>query len=106
MRTRQLALWWLAGGGLFSPAISAAEAGPVTSSPFLPAAAGNATTGPVADAAPLELHGIIVTTEGPRFSIFNRARKSATWVYLNEPGPEFTVRTYKEVGGTDQVTVE
>jgi hypothetical protein len=74
-------------------------------SPFLPPSNG----GPVAaapEATPFELHGVMTTPEGTRFSIFNVTRKSSSWVMLNQPGPDYTVKAHRLVDGNDQVTID
>jgi hypothetical protein len=74
-------------------------------SPFLPP--GSAVTpAAVTQGGSIELHGVMVTPDGPYFSIFDPARKSATWLKLNEQGRPFVVRNYRVVGGSDQVTVD
>jgi hypothetical protein len=73
-------------------------------SPFLPA---GASVAPVAAEGSIEFHGYLATGEGERFSIYNPATKTATWVGLNEAGRPFLVRAHKIVGSdTDQITVE
>lgn len=72
-------------------------------SPFLPSS--GATT-VVTTAAPIELHGYMMTPEGEKFSIYDPAKKTATWVKLNETGYPFIVRSYKQENATDQVTVD
>jgi hypothetical protein len=55
----------------------------------------------------IEFHGFLAAGESERFSIYNPATKTATWVGLNEAGQPFRVRAHKIVGGnTDQITVE
>lgn len=74
-------------------------------SPFLPASAG-LTTAAVTEGGPIELHGILVMPDGARFSIFDSAKKSATWVRLNEHGTQYVVRSYSVVDGSDQVKID
>jgi hypothetical protein len=58
-------------------------------SPFIPPqAAGSAS--PTAG-APLEFRGYIETSEGVQYRIFDPAKKTYTWVKLNEKNPEFEV---------------
>ena len=75
------------------------------SSPFLPADAketvGAAQAGP---AGPIELRGIMSTAEGASFCIYDVAKKSGTWVGLNEEGHDFIVRAHQVEN--DSVTVE
>jgi hypothetical protein len=85
--------------------VARAETSPVQTSPFLPA---DASSSPAVSAeGPIEFHGYLATPGGERFSIYNTARKTATWVGLNEKGGQFVVRSHRVVGGnTDQITVE
>jgi hypothetical protein len=81
-------------------------------SPFLPPGA----TPPPAPAAPeataIELRGVLPTPNGPLFSIYNTSRRTAAYVALNETGTwgnsgsSFTVRSHRQVGEQDQVTVD
>jgi hypothetical protein len=74
-------------------------------SPFLPPNSG-ASAAAVSEGAPIELHGIMNMPDGMRFSIYDPARKSATWVRLNERGSPFLVHDYKMVDGADQVKID
>lgn len=74
-------------------------------SPFLPPGNGAAAAA-VTDGAPIELRGIMTMPDGLHFSIFDPAKKSSTWVRLNERGAPYLVRTYGIVDGADQVKVE
>jgi hypothetical protein len=78
---------------------------PTTDSPFLPPSA-SATAATVTEGAPIELHGIMATPEGLRFSIFDPSKKSANWVRVNERGLPYVVRQYSVVDGSDQVKVD
>jgi hypothetical protein len=83
------------------------------SSPFLPANAVVVSNTPV-ESTTIELHGVLATPNGPLFSIYNVSRKASTLVGLNEQGSwgssgiggSFVVRSYRQVGEQDQVTVE
>lgn len=89
-------------GLLLSVAVGAHAAAEITS-PFLPSSGAAAA---VTTAAPIELHGYMMTPEGEKFSIYDPAKKTATWVKLNEAGYPFVVRSYKQENATDQVTVD
>lgn len=89
-------------GLLFSATVEARAATEITS-PFL---SSSAATAAVTTAAPIELHGYMMTSEGEKFSIYDPAKKTATWVKLNETGYPFVVRSYKQENSTDQVTVD
>jgi hypothetical protein len=100
-----LALGALAGG------LRSAELPSV--SPFLPANAAVAAAAPAIDAGGIELRGVMQTPVGPLFSIYNTARRQSTLVGLNESGTwgaggngSFVVRSYRQVGDQEQVTVD
>lgn len=90
---------------LVMTAVARADADLALPSPFLPA--GGAPSTAAATNGPIEYHGYMVTSDGERFSIYNTAKKTATWVGLNERGNPFVVRLHRLVGGsTDQITVD
>ena len=90
---------------LAATALARAEAGLAFSSPFLPA--GGAPVAAVTTNGSIEYHGYMATPNGERFSIYNTAKKTATWVGLNDRGNPFVVRAHRlGGGGTDQITVE
>jgi hypothetical protein len=89
--------------GLLLSAAAAAQAAAEITSPFLPSSGVAAV---VQTTAPIELHGYMMTPEGEKFSIYDPAKKTATWVKLNEMGYPFVVRSYKQENSTDQVTVD
>lgn len=85
---------------------------PITS-PFLPANGAPVAAAPVQDAGGIELRGVLPSPVGPLFSIYNTSRRMSTLVGLNESatwgsggGGTFVVRSYKQMGDQDQVTVE
>jgi hypothetical protein len=61
-------------------------------SPFLPAntSAQGAAAG---SSGPIELRGIMATSDGVQFCIYDSAKKKDVWVGLNETGNDFVVRT-------------
>lgn len=73
-----------------------------STSPFLPPA-GQAVAAPSTPSA-LELRGVSTIGNATMFSIFDPAKKSGTWVKLNEPGYDFAVKKYD--AENDTVTVE
>jgi hypothetical protein len=84
-----------------------------SASPFLPANAPAAAAAPALDTGGIELRGVMQTPVGPVFSIYNTARRQSTLVGLNETGTwgsggngTFVVRSYRQVGDQDQVTVD
>jgi len=74
-----------------------------SSSPFLPlnAAAVAGRSGPT---GPVELRGIMSTSDGAAYCIFDTAKKTSAWVRLNEGGNDFVVRSADP--GSDSVTVD
>jgi hypothetical protein len=82
-------------------------------SPFLPVGAAPAAQVVAPDAGALELRGVIPTPFGPLFSIYNTTRRKSTLVGLNETGTwgsgvggTFVVRSHRQIGDQDQVTIE
>jgi hypothetical protein len=73
------------------------------SSPFLPAnsAAAGAQAGP---AGPVELRGIMATSQGVAYCIYDTAKKTSAWVGLNEGGNDFVVKSADPA--SDSVTVD
>src|ERR1017187_932294 len=73
------------------------------SSPFLPlnSAAAGAQAGP---AGPVELRGIMSTSGGVAYCIYDTAKKVSAWVGLNETGNDFVVKAADP--GNDSVTVD
>jgi hypothetical protein len=72
-------------------------------SPFLPANAAN-TAGQGGVGGPVELRGVMSTSQGSEFCIYDTAKKSSAWVGLNETGYGFVVKSADPSG--DNVTVE
>jgi hypothetical protein len=83
------------------PASARAEL--AASSPFLPSnsAAAGAQSGP---SGPIELRGIMATSDGAEYCIYETATKKSTWVGLNEGGHNFTVK--QAFANADKVAVE
>jgi hypothetical protein len=61
------------------------------SSPFLPA--NSAAAGQAAPAGPVELRGIMGVPGGFAYCIYDTAKKTSTWVGLNERGNDFIVKS-------------
>lgn len=61
------------------------------SSPFLPA--NSAAGGPAAPAGPVELRGIMGVSGGFAYCIYDTAKKTSTWVGVNERGNDFVVKS-------------
>jgi hypothetical protein len=59
-------------------------------SPFEPSTGANNAAERADDSCP-ELRGIMATPDGPRFCLFDRARKSSEWVAVNEHFGAFQV---------------
>jgi hypothetical protein len=62
-----------------------------SSSPFLPANAA-AAGGQAGPAGPVELRGIMATSSGFAYCIYDTAKKTSAWVGLNEAGNDFVVK--------------
>ena len=76
-----------------------------TDSPF--ALPGGATApAAVTEGAPIELHGIMVMSDGMRFSIYDTVKKSSQWVRVNQSGVPFVVRAHNMVDGNDEIKVD
>jgi hypothetical protein len=73
-------------------------------SPFLPANATATLAGTSGPSGPIELRGIMATSDGTQYCIHDSAHKRDTWVGLNEPGHDFTVKTADP--GADRISVE
>jgi hypothetical protein len=73
------------------------------SSPFLPlnAAGAGAQSGP---SGPVELRGIMSSSGGMAFCIYDTAKKASAWVGLNEAGNDFVVKSADP--GSESVTVD
>ncbi len=53
---------------------------------------------------PVELRGVMSTSQGASYCIYDTAKKTGTWVGLNEPGYDFVVKSADPEG--DSVTVD
>jgi hypothetical protein len=73
------------------------------SSPFMPSslAASAAKGGP---AGPVELRGVMSTSDGTEYCIYDTVKRTSAWVGLNEPGNAFVVKSADPNG--ESVTVE
>lgn len=81
---------------------AAARADLAQASPFLPAnVADSAAKGA---AGPVELRGVMSTTQGTEYCIYDTVRKTSAWVGLNESGNGYVVKS-ADPGG-DSVTVD
>ena len=54
--------------------------------------------------APLELRGIVATTAGYMYGIFDPSKRLSSWVRMNDSGSDFVVRSHDEKNET--ITVE
>ncbi len=91
----------LAGLARLAAVESAAQPSP---SPFLPhsVAVANAPTA----GAPLEFRGLMETSEGMRFRLYDPARKVGVWVKLNERDPTLDVVAKQFVSEGESLVVE
>jgi hypothetical protein len=75
------------------------------SSPFLPAnMAGTAGAGGPSE--PVELRGIMSTSQGTAYCIYDTAKKTSAWVGLNETGNDFVVKSADAMNDAVTVTVQ
>ena len=68
---------------------------------------GGSATAPAAaptENAPLELRGIVATTSGYLYGIFDPTKRLSSWVRMNDSGADFVVRAHDE--SADTITVE
>lgn len=82
---------------------AASRADLAPASPFLPAnaAAAGAQAGP---SGPIELRGVMETSDGLAYCIYDTTKKRNVWVGLNESGHDFVVRSADSA--TDSVKVD
>ncbi|MDF9827708.1 hypothetical protein M2103_001058 [Ereboglobus sp. PH5-5] len=80
----------------------AMRAGVSTDSPFVPR--GSAAAGKLANNTPIELRAIVSDENGPRFAIYDPAKKEGIWVSVDEPGQSFVVRSYD--AATNRINVD
>jgi hypothetical protein len=89
---------------VFLAAIAAASRADLAqTSPFLPSGAADAAAQAGAG-GPIELRGVMSTSQGSEYCIYDTAKKSSAWVALNEAGNAFMVKSADPAG--DSVTVE
>jgi hypothetical protein len=101
MRMRPLLTPWALLAAL--AAATAARADLAQTSPFMPANAAD-TAAQGGAGGPVELHGVMSTSQGTEYCIYDAAKKSSVWVGLNESGYGFVVKSADPSG--DNVTVE
>ena len=96
-----LRCWALVGLARLAAVESAAQP---SASPFLPhsVAVANAPTA----GAPLEFRGVMETSEGMRFRLYDPARKAGVWVKLNERDPTLDVVAKQFVPEGESLVVE
>lgn len=104
MLRRFLSLCRLAATGAALMAAVRAGAQLAANSPFLPPPTG----GPAAPTAgaTLEFVGYIETPEGIQYRLYDPAKKTGTWVKLNERNPDLDVRVKQHDGNHNTLTVE
>src|SRR5277367_2609438 len=102
MRTRRSLLtpWVLLAA--FAAGSAAARAGLAQTSPFLPANTAD-TAAQGGPGGPVELRGVMSTSGGTEYCIYDAVKKSSSWVSLNETGNGFVVKAADPSG--DNVTV-
>jgi hypothetical protein len=96
-------MFWALLGASIALGCAAARGDLAPSSPFLPRnqAGGPAQGGP---AGPVELRGVMETSQGAAYCIYDTAKKTSSWVGLNESGHDFVVKSADAAG--ENVTVD
>ena len=104
MYPRTSSLCRLAVVGITLGLVTRAGAQLASKSPFMPPqnAASNAPTA----GAPLEFRGFIETSEGVQYRIYDPAKKTYTWVKLNQRDPDFDVVAKQHDEGQKTLTIE
>lgn len=90
LRTRRVIPLVLGLSLLFVNTSRSADAG---ASPFLPPS-GQGNASPVTTDSQIELRGVMAIGDGYMFSIYDTARKTSSWVKLNDRGHDFVVKNY------------
>jgi hypothetical protein len=62
-------------------------------SPFLPAGAAAAAAAKGGPSGPIELRGVMASSDGASYCIYDTAKKKNFWVGLNESGHDFVVKS-------------
>jgi hypothetical protein len=62
-------------------------------SPFLPPNATGAASGGTVDPNAMQLRGIMATSDGMKYNIYDPAKKSSVWVGVNESGNGFLIKS-------------
>lgn len=95
--------WAVLAAGILAGCAATVRADLAPASPFLPsnAAAAGPQAGP---SGPIELRGVMETSDGVAYCIYDTAKKRNVWVGLNESGHEFVVRSAD--ASTDSVKVD
>jgi hypothetical protein len=69
-------------------------------SPFMPPNSGAAAAGAAGAGGPIELRGVMSTSEGSEYCIYDTVKKSSAWVGLNEAGQRLRRQVRGPVGRT------
>jgi hypothetical protein len=103
MRVRHSPLMSLALIAVVAAAPATATADLAQASPFLPSgmSASAAQGGP---SGPVELRGVMSTSQGTEYCIYDVVKRTSAWVGLNEEGQGFVVKSADPA--SDSVTVE
>jgi hypothetical protein len=103
MRMRHSHLTTLALLAAVAAGPSAARADLAQASPFLPSSLSESAAkgGP---SGPVELRGVMSTSQGTEYCIYDVVKRTSAWVGLNEQGPGFVVKSADPA--SDSVTVE
>lgn len=81
-----------------------AQNAPERSSPFLPQ--GNIFSATDVDPNSLQLRGLLTTSKGTRFCIFDPNSKKSTWLSVGEPHEIFTIESADRTTGTIVIQIQ
>jgi hypothetical protein len=104
MRRKTPAVWAVVSASAAMGLAGALRADLAPASPFLPPNSGAAAAGAAGAAGPIELRGLMSTSDGVAYCIYDTAKKKGVWVGLNETGHDFVVRSSD--AGSDSVKVD
>lgn len=85
---------------------ASARAELASTSPFVGAGAAPSAAGSGAPGGPIELRGEMIVGGRESFCIYDSARKSGTWVQVNEGGHDFVIKKHDLVHDTVTVTYQ
>ena len=106
LRQTPLIRWAVLSAAALLAPLGALRAELAASSPFLPAGAAASAGAAAAAADPIELRGIMALPDGFAYCIYDAAKKTSSWVGLNETGNEFVVKSADPANESVMVTLQ